>query len=60
MLGRYDLTIELYVENDLQLRKVMSKFKKSFGGYLIFYEVSRIYQEYVINWSPYDGYSSGK
>ena len=54
MLGRYDLTIEIYIDDDNQLRNIIQKFKETFSYNIMFYDLSRIYQEFVVNWSPFD------
>ena len=60
LLGKYDLSVELYVENDSQLRGILSQFKEKFIHDYISYDVSRIHKEFVVNWSPFDAYSSTK
>lgn len=56
MLGRYDLTIEIYIDNDNQLRDIIQKFKETFSYDIMFYDLSRVYQEFVVNWSPFDAF----
>jgi len=56
MLGKYDLSLELYVENDSQLRNILAEFKRRFFDHYMSYDVSRIFREFVINWSPFDAY----
>ena len=58
LLGRYDLSLELYAKNDKELRKIMAQFKEKFLEDYIFYDISHIYREFVINWSPFDVYSA--
>jgi len=58
LLGRYDLSLELYAKNDKELRKIMAQFKEKFLEDYIFYDLSHIYREFVINWSPFDVYSA--
>ena len=53
MLGKYDLSVELYVENDEMLRNIIEKFIKQFLENFINYDVSHVYKEYVINWLPF-------
>ena len=53
LLGKYDLSIELYVENDEMLRSILEKFKEKFLENYVYYDVSHVYKEYVINWSPF-------
>lgn len=56
LLGKYDLSVELYIENDDQLRSIINHFKQKFSDDYISYEVSHIYREYVLNWSPFEAY----
>jgi DNA-binding Lrp family transcriptional regulator len=60
LLGKYDLTVELYIESDKQMRDILYDFKKKFTKDYIFYDVSRIYREFVVNWSPYDAFTNFK
>jgi DNA-binding Lrp family transcriptional regulator len=53
LLGKYDLSIEIYVENDEMLRNILEKFKEQFLENYVYYDVSHVYKEYVINWSPF-------
>jgi DNA-binding Lrp family transcriptional regulator len=53
MLGIYDISAELYVENDEMLRNILEKFKEQFLDNYVYYDISHVYKEYVINWSPF-------
>jgi len=53
LLGKYDLSFEIYVENDEMLRNILEKFKEQFLENYVYYDVSHVYKEYVINWSPF-------
>jgi DNA-binding Lrp family transcriptional regulator len=53
ILGKYDLSVEIYVENDEMLRNIIEKFKEKFLEHYVYYDVSHVYEEYVINWSPF-------
>ena len=53
MLGKYDLSVEIYVENDEMLRDILGKFKEQFLEKYAYYDVSHVYEEYIINWSPF-------
>jgi Lrp/AsnC family transcriptional regulator, leucine-responsive regulatory protein len=53
LLGKYDLSVEIYVENDEMLRDILGKFKEQFLDHYVYYDVSHVYKEYVINWSPF-------
>ncbi|MFH0971696.1 MAG: Lrp/AsnC family transcriptional regulator [Candidatus Micrarchaeota archaeon] len=53
ILGKYDISLEIYPENDLHLRQIIEKFKQRFEGEYIDYDVSHIYREYILNPSPF-------
>ena len=53
LLGTYDLSVEIYVEGDDMLRDILKKFKEEFLENYVYYDVSHVYKEYVINWSPF-------
>ena len=53
LLGKYDLSIEIYVKNDEMFRGILEKFKMQFLDNYVYYDVSHVYREYVINWSPF-------
>jgi DNA-binding Lrp family transcriptional regulator len=53
MLGKYDLSVELYVKNDEMLRNILEKFREQFLENYVYYDLSHVYKEYVINWSPF-------
>lgn len=53
MLGKYDLSIELYVENDEMLRNIIEKFKEKYLENYVYYDIAHVFKEYVINWSPF-------
>jgi len=52
ILGSYDLTIELHVQNDKELRKIIEDFKEKFVEDYLNYDIFNIYKEHVIVWSP--------
>ncbi|MEK6893551.1 MAG: Lrp/AsnC family transcriptional regulator [Nanoarchaeota archaeon] len=52
LLGKYDLTIEIHVENDKIFRQIMEKFKERFVNEYISYDVFNIYKEHVVVWLP--------
>ncbi|MFA5992608.1 MAG: winged helix-turn-helix transcriptional regulator [Candidatus Pacearchaeota archaeon] len=54
LLGKYDLTIELHVENDKVLRDIMDKFKLEFQEKFIDYDLFNIYKEYLMTWSAFE------
>lgn len=53
-LGKYDLSIDLYVKDIYELRRILENFKEKFSKDTIAYEISHIIQESKINWSPFD------
>ena len=53
LLGKYDLTIEIHVENDRILRQILENFKKQFVDQYNDYDVFNIYKEHVVTWLPY-------
>ncbi|MBS3068829.1 Lrp/AsnC family transcriptional regulator [Candidatus Micrarchaeota archaeon] len=53
MMGRYDLTIELHVENNAQLQRIMAAFKEKFSSKCNECDVSTITKEYVVIWGPF-------
>lgn len=57
IIGKYDISLELYIESGHQLRHVLAQFKEKFYQHYTFYDISTIYNEYVINWSPFDAYN---
>jgi DNA-binding Lrp family transcriptional regulator len=52
LLGNDDLSLELYVEDDEQLRLILRRFRERFGDDYISYGLTRIYEEHLSNWSP--------
>ncbi len=53
MLGKYDLSLEISVENDEMLREILEKFKEQFLQNYVYYDISHVYKEHIINWSPF-------
>ena len=53
LLGKYDLTIEIHIENDRVLRRIMEDFKKQFVDQYNNYDVFNVYKEYLMIWSPF-------
>ena len=52
LLGTDDLSLELYVEDDEQLRLILRRFRERFGDNCLSYGLTRIYEEHLSNWSP--------
>lgn len=53
-VGKYNLTVELSVENNKALKNIIEEFKNKFVDKYHYYDVFQIFDEYVINWSPFD------
>ncbi|MBI2107830.1 Lrp/AsnC family transcriptional regulator [Candidatus Woesearchaeota archaeon] len=53
LLGKYDLTIEIHVENDRVLRQIMDEFKEKFVNEYIDYDIFSIYKEHTILWMSF-------
>ncbi len=52
LLGTDDLSLELYVEDDEQLRIILRRFRERFGENCLSYALTRIYEEHLSDWSP--------
>ena len=52
LLGKYDLTIEIHVENDRILREIMENFKQQFVEQYNDYDVFNMYKEHLVVWLP--------
>ncbi|MBI4044994.1 MAG: Lrp/AsnC family transcriptional regulator [Candidatus Diapherotrites archaeon] len=52
LLGDYDLSVELYVENDAALKQTLLDFRRRFSDYYISYDIAHIYDEYNLAWLP--------
>lgn len=52
MIGKYDLAVQLYVENDTQLREILADFRENFLNDYVNYRISHVYTEYSANWYP--------
>ncbi len=53
LIGKYDFSVELYVENSTALKGILEGFKGSFANEYNYYDVLQIFGEHVINWSPF-------
>lgn len=49
MLGKYDPSSEIYVENDEIFREILEKFKEQFLQNYVYNDVSYVYKARVIN-----------
>jgi Lrp/AsnC family transcriptional regulator, leucine-responsive regulatory protein len=54
LLGDYDLSIDIYVKDVYELRRLLEEFKEKFADAYLYYDVSHIVSEYKVNWSPFD------
>ncbi len=53
-IGKYDLSVELHVESDTELRTIIEGFRIKFLEEYIQYDISKIFEEFVTNWSPFE------
>jgi predicted transcriptional regulator len=53
MLGKYDLTIEIFVESDELQRKIIGEFRDKFISRYLSYDILDIYKEHLIIWGPF-------
>ncbi len=53
LLGRYDLSVEVHIENNKELRKIIDGFRSKFANICNDYDISTITKEYVVVWGPF-------
>ena len=53
LLGKYDLTIELHIERNEQLKRIIDAFRTRFANQYTDYDITTINKEYVMVWSPF-------
>ncbi len=53
VFGKYDLVIEIHVENNAQLNKIMTEFKKKFVNKYNDYDILIVNKELVVVWSAF-------
>ncbi len=53
LVGKYDLIIELYIENEMALKETMEKFREIFLHQYSHCEIVHVYREYTISWLPF-------
>lgn len=53
MLGRFDLAVELHLENSGQLRRIMDEFREKFVDDYNDYEIAAITHEYKVSYCPF-------
>lgn len=49
LVGKYDLSAEVYVSNDAMLKEILDSFQKTFSDSYIHYDVFHVYRDYLIN-----------
>jgi len=54
LLGKYDLSLELYVQDNKDLREILRKFRDFYNDAYTSFDVANIFKEYVISWSPFE------
>lgn len=60
LLGKYDLTIEVHVENAEELKRIIDEFRVRFVNEYNDYDVSTVTKEYVMVWFPSSRKESSK
>lgn len=53
MVGRYDLAVELHVENGEKLKHIIDGFREKFVDAYNDYDVSTVTKEYLVVWGPF-------
>ncbi|MCK4590016.1 MAG: Lrp/AsnC family transcriptional regulator [Nanoarchaeota archaeon] len=53
LLGKYDILVEMHVEDHKELKKIIDRFRKQFVNKYNNYDTSTITKEYVMIWSPF-------
>ncbi len=53
LIGKYDLSVEIIVKDDHELRSILHEFREKYLEYYNSYDVSHIYSEYIPTWSPF-------
>ncbi|MGM5483544.1 MAG: winged helix-turn-helix transcriptional regulator [Nanobdellota archaeon] len=52
MIGEFDISFEINIRSDIELRNIIDNFRTEFKGDFNFFEVLRIFRDYDTNWSP--------
>ena len=52
LLGKYDLTIEVYVKSTEEIKDILNQFRKKFVEQYSYYDVSTITKEFRMVWGP--------
>jgi Lrp/AsnC family leucine-responsive transcriptional regulator len=53
MIGKYDLLVEMPLQSEQELQKIIDGFREKFVGKYVDYEVSTITKEYLMDWGPF-------
>lgn len=53
LLGTYDLSVELVIDDDRRLREIIDEFRSTYKDMYNDYDVSNCYEDYVLTWSPF-------
>ena len=53
MLGKYDVLVEMHLQSEKELQKIMDGFREKFVGKYTDYDVSTITKEYLVVWGPF-------
>jgi len=51
-IGEFDLIIEFFTNDEIQLRELIIKFRDEFVKDYNYYDLHRVFREYDTNWSP--------
>jgi hypothetical protein len=54
MIGKYDLSLDIYSNDVHELREILDTFKEKFSNEYIAYDITNIIEEQKINWSPFN------
>ncbi len=53
MIGKYDLAVEVHVENNVELKKILDKFREKFAGKYTNYDMLTIIKEQIVLWASF-------
>jgi DNA-binding Lrp family transcriptional regulator len=53
LIGKYDLSVELFPKDEAQIRKIIDDFKKVYYRKYTYFDIFRSYGDYMINWCPF-------
>jgi Lrp/AsnC family leucine-responsive transcriptional regulator len=52
LIGDFDLSLEMYVENDTQIQGLLREFHDQFADHYISYDLCHVYEEHIAGWYP--------